>query len=214
MARKTSSQQNAPSPLGYIIFGIVIGLGIAAAGAYYFRTRLSTPPTVATEPTKPVTPLATPTAPVTPTPATPAPAAATPVSPTAPVAAVVTPAPVVQATPPQPNTPVVSQQAKPKQNKTEPDRIGALIHDINKSEASKNYIPTYLQVGAFKNSEEANAKRAQLLLQGFTNITIVKSKVDNADFFRVRLGPFASDKALKEAQEQLKANSINSTPTR
>lgn len=198
MARKTSSQQSTPSPLGYIIFGVVIGLGIAAVGAYYFRTHLSTPPTVTTEPAKPVAPLVAPSAPATPAPAT----------------VVVTPAPAAQTTPSQSDTPVVNQQATPKPNKAEPDRIGALIHDINKTEASKNYIPTYLQVGSFKNAEEANAKRAQLLLQGFTNITIVKSKVDNADFFRVRLGPYASDKALKEAQEQLKANSINATPTR
>lgn len=202
--RKTSSKQNSPSPVGYIIFGIIIGLGIAAAGAYYFRTSQSTPKQTSA-PSKPVAPLVAPTAPAVPTPP-----AVAPVAP--PVASSPTPAPQPSN---QPAVPSANQQAtSPKANKPTPDRIGALINNINNAEAAKSYIPTYLQVGAFKSAEEADAKRAQLLLQGFTNISISKTKVDKTDFFRVRLGPYTSDKALKDAQETLKASSIHATPTR
>lgn len=192
--QRNSSQQGAPSPLGYIIFGIIIGLGIAVAGAYYFRTN----------------PFLMTTSRVTTTKTAPQPA----VSPTP------TPPPVIiTSPPPAPVLPVVAEQpSTSSQPAPNHDQIGALINGINNSTTpkivEKKYIPTYLQVGSFKSEEEANAKRAQLLLQGFTNISINKAKINNTDFFRVRLGPYTSEVTLKAAQNQLKKSSIHATPTR
>lgn len=206
--RKTSSQSTSASPFGYIIFGIVIGLGLAAAGAYYFRSNEPTAASTAT--TKPVAPLTAPTA------QQPATVSPQPVTPQAPV---VSPAPqsqsVPQATTPQTTVQPPTQTVTPnKTAKPSPDQIGALINGMNNKETPKEYIPTYLQVGSFRSAEEADAQRAQLLLQGFSNISIHKTKVDNTDFFRVRVGPYSSEQALKDAQNRLKTNSIQATPIR
>lgn len=205
--RKTSSQSTSASPFGYIVFGIVIGLGLAAAGAYYFRTNESG--SSQTTAVKPVAPLTAPT--VQQPAANTQPASQAPVATPAPPPQSVTQTNTPQAAPQQP-VPPATTSTKPL--KPAPDQIGALINGMSNKESQKEYIPTYLQVGSFKSAEEADAQRAQLLLQGFSNISILKTKVDNTDFFRVRLGPYSSEQALKDAQNRLKTNSIYATPIR
>lgn len=218
--RKTTQQKNGSSPLGYTLFGIVVGLGIAAAGAYYLRDRDDARTQVATS-SRPSAQTVVNTAPVAqPRPEPSSPPAAVPVVPPATTPATVT----------SPSTPVVVSNTKPtakptpqidttKQLKAEeqsPDRIGNLIHSMNEAKpAPESKIgPTYLQVGAFKSFAEADAKRAQLLMHGFDNVSMSKTKVDNTEYVRVRIGPFSDQKALKDAQSRLKAQNINASQIR
>ncbi|MDY3331731.1 MAG: SPOR domain-containing protein [Pelistega sp.] len=290
--RKSSPRRNGSSPFGYVIFGIVAGLGIAAAAAYYLRANSQktapstpvvtqqqklTPPTPRPDPVVVQTPPAvqappavapapaveqTPAEPVNTTPAvveapqetppsiaqqvgnqTPPAVAPTPAVEQTPAPAVAAQQPPKQQAPQAPKAePKPTKEPKkesPKQvaSKTAPksdDQIGNLINTMNspkKAEAkaepkteSKQTVakaatntktaPQYLQVGSFKSSSEADAKRAQLLMQGFSNITITKATVNNTEFNRVRIGPFSSDASLKEAQERLKSQNINATVIR
>lgn len=255
--RKSSPRRHGSSPFGYIIFGIVAGLGIAAAAAYYLRANSpkavpSTP--VITQQQKP-TPLPTTTAPTT--------SVVEPIHPSvvpqveqvaqSPVEPVTSTAPTTVAQHPSKQQPSQSPESDqkpdtkdskkevPKQVASKPstksdDQIGNLINTMNnpkkeEPEAQPQIIakatataekaasntsggPQYLQVGSFKSSSEAEAKRAQLLMQGFSNITITKAKVNDTEFNRVHIGPFSSDASLKEAQERLKSQNINATVIR
>lgn len=267
--RKSSPRRNGSSPFGYVIFGIVAGLGIAAAAAYYLRANSQksapstpvitqqqklTPPAPRQETTPIVTPTpepspvvvqTPPTAPSTPdVPTTPS----EPVSPSVEPAQPATPAIAAQNPPKQPPQPPKSEpkpdtkepkKDAPKQVASKPspksdDQIGQLINTMNSpkkaepkaqaqtiakaaptaEQSNKTSGAQYLQVGSFKSSSEADAKRAQLLMQGFSNITITKATVNDTEFNRVRIGPFSSDASLKEAQERLKSHNINATVIR
>ncbi|NOL52212.1 SPOR domain-containing protein [Pelistega suis] len=271
--RKSPPRRNGSSPFGYVIFGIVAGLGIAAAAAYYLRAdsqksvpstpvitqqQKLTPPAPRQEPTPIVTPapeqlpVVAQTPPIeTTTVEPPPPSIAQQVGQTTqpPVETVTPAAPAITAQQPpkqqpsqtpkseQPDTKEPKKDA-PKQVASKPstksdDQIGHLINTMNnpqkaepKAQAvakatpapekttSKTSDPQYLQIGSFKSSSEADAKRAQLLMQGFSNITITKAKVNDTEFNRVRIGPFSSDASLKEAQERLKSQNINATVIR
>ncbi len=279
--RKSPPRRNGSSPFGYIIFGIVAGLGIAAAAAYYLRANSqksapSTPVITQQQKLTPPAPRQEPTPIVTPAPEQPPVVVQTPTTPAMPAAPVETttvepPPPSIaqqvgQTTQPPvetvtPAAPAITAQQPPKQQPSqtpkseqpdtkEPkkdvpkqvaskpstkcdDQIGHLINTMNnpqkaepKAQAvakatpapekitSKTSDPQYLQIGSFKSSSEADAKRAQLLMQGFSNITITKAKVNDTEFNRVRIGPFSSDASLKEAQERLKSQNINATVIR
>ncbi|NEN75525.1 hypothetical protein F9B74_04180 [Pelistega sp. NLN82] len=95
------------------------------------------------------------------------------------------------------------------------DDLGRFIQNMQPTPTTpKGQAPHYLQVGAFKNLDEAEAKRASLLMQGFSNTTVLKVTVNNTDYYRVRVGPFTTDNALKEAQTKLKSNNIHATVIR
>lgn len=250
--RKSSSRSNGSSPFGYIIFGIVAGLGIAAAAAYYLRAnsqKSAHTTSVVTQQQK-LTPIQRPApAPVvTSPPASQAPLAKEQATTTmesqpdrvvgiaspsiAQQAAQMTdtsPATTAMGTSASESKPTIKDHPKQTTSTTEvksSDQIGNLIHTINipkktdakvsstTSTTSEKTPSHYLQVGSFKNSAEAEAKRAQLLMQGFSNITITKATVNNTEFNRVRIGPFFSDASLKEAQERLKSKNINATVIR
>lgn len=254
---KSSAQKNGSSPLGYTLFGIVIGLGIAAAGAYYLRSQ-NPSPTNALHSSSIST--------------------SSPVSEQAGMVSngVNSPGgvhsqeiqgesqgarPLVQDEVSQRGTnsvevenraqvnanknQLVSESNAPREEKTQTsksqpsfgnamvkpsietkgnggssakkeDQIGNLIHHINDGERDKKgtsmtISPTYLQVGAFKNYEEANAKRAQLLMHGFDNISMTQTRVNNIDYVRVRIGPFSTTETLKEAQTKLKEQNIKAS---
>lgn len=216
--RKTTQQKNGSSPLGYTLFGIVVGLGIAAAGAYYLRDRDDAHTQVATSSRPPAQTVVS-TAPVAqPRPEPPSSPAVEPVVPPAatPATSPSTPAAVNNTKPTTKPTPQGDTTKQPKAEVSSPDRIGNLIHSMNEAKpAPESKIgPTYLQVGAFKSFAEADAKRAQLLMHGFDNVSMSKTKVDNTEYVRVRIGPFSDQKALKDAQSRLKAQNINASQIR
>jgi cell division protein FtsN len=75
----------------------------------------------------------------------------------------------------------------------------------------------YLQVGSFKNSEQADRLKAELALKGFETIiqkvTIDNNKVTDT-WHRVRVGPFSELEALNRGRRKLKADGIESSLVR
>ncbi|WP_159991505.1 SPOR domain-containing protein [Pelistega ratti] len=238
---RTSSKSHS-SPFGYFFFGVIIGIGIATGVAYYMRshsnacvsqiiTQQRTVPiiqektingqsqhVVVTSPSSPVMPAAThekvPTPPAITV--TPKPSQVVTTKPTPTVVQPVTPPKVA---PTVVNKPSVSAPPnKPSPDKAvdkNPDDLGRFIQNMQPTPATpKGQATHYLQVGAFKNLDEAEAKRASLLMQGFSNTTVLKVTVNNTDYYRVRVGPFTNDNALKEAQTKLKSNNIHATVIR
>ncbi|WP_071059191.1 SPOR domain-containing protein [Pelistega sp. MC2] len=267
---KTNSQ-SATTPFGYIIFGIVMGLGLAAALAYYLREKNHT----TTPPQEPAQKLTSPAA--TSVEKTPPkvivteqkPSVSTlqnqPAQPTQPINNTTSqtssniplrteeiPQSIAQSTgtkpTTEPTTPVVPKEPTQPQKTAEPknsvtpntkpehpkkdDAIGNLIQSMNNSQSSstakaapkiqaitsqatteinKKPSATFLQIGSFKDANEADAKRAELLMHGISNVTISQTTINNTEFTRVRIGPFTSESELKKMQNLLKSKNINST---
>jgi len=61
----------------------------------------------------------------------------------------------------------------------------------------------FVQVGAFRNAEEAEAQRARLALQGF-DARISEREQNGQRVWRVRLGPFDSQTQAEAMQERLR----------
>lgn len=85
--------------------------------------------------------------------------------------------------------------------------------DSNDSSASPNKtLPAgkyVLQVGSFKNSDEADSLKAQLALMGVeTNIEVVK--VNTINWHRVRVGPSENINQLQSTQKRLRIKNMDS----
>jgi len=82
-----------------------------------------------------------------------------------------------------------------------PDRI------TSDKEEKKSYL---LQVGSFRSFQDADALKAQLIMQGLeVNVSSVKDKSDN-DWHRVRVGPYSTQNKLNKAQDILANENIPS----
>jgi len=79
------------------------------------------------------------------------------------------------------------------------------------SAASVNQF--FLQVAAFKSSEEADQMRARLAFMGY-EAQISETKKDSLVFYRVRLGPYRSFEELNRAKTSLSDNGLESTVVR
>ena len=71
----------------------------------------------------------------------------------------------------------------------------------------------FLQVAAFKSSEEADQMRARLAFMGF-EAQILEAKRDNLLLYRVRLGPYRTFEELNRAKTSLSDNGLESTVVR
>lgn len=71
----------------------------------------------------------------------------------------------------------------------------------------------FLQVAAFKSSDEADQMRARLAFMGF-EAQISEGKRDNLLFYRVRLGPYRSFEELNRVKTSLSDNGLESTVVR
>lgn len=69
--------------------------------------------------------------------------------------------------------------------------------------------PYFLQAGSFRQREDAERRRAELLLLGLTP-KIEESTVDTGRWFRVSLGPFESHDAVSKARGLLANQNIDS----
>jgi cell division protein FtsN len=69
--------------------------------------------------------------------------------------------------------------------------------------------PYFLQAGSFRQQEDAERRRAELLLLGLEP-KIEESNVDNGRWFRVSLGPFESHDAVSRARGLLANQNIDS----
>jgi len=77
----------------------------------------------------------------------------------------------------------------------------------NPAAAQEASEPLFLQAGSFRSPQEADRRRAQILLLGLD--ARVESVVANGDtWYRVHAGPFTSREKLAKARDQLSAEGI------
>lgn len=82
--------------------------------------------------------------------------------------------------------------------------------DVSKPPANASAsTPYFLQAGSFRQREDAERRRAELLLLGLTP-QIEESTVDSGRWFRVSLGPFASHDDVSKARGLLANQNIDS----
>ena len=67
----------------------------------------------------------------------------------------------------------------------------------------------FVQVGAFRSSEEAESQRAKLALGGF-DPAISQREQEGKIIYRVRVGPYDSKSQAEQIQTQLKSNKFES----
>lgn len=67
----------------------------------------------------------------------------------------------------------------------------------------------FVQVGAFRSSEEAESQRAKLALGGF-DPAISQREQEGKIIYRVRIGPYDSKSQAEQIQTQLKSNKFES----
>lgn len=65
----------------------------------------------------------------------------------------------------------------------------------------------YLQVGSFRNLDEANGMRARVILLG-TEASIQSVAIDHDTWHRVRVGPYEDVARLREVRQRLRDNRI------
>jgi cell division protein FtsN len=85
--------------------------------------------------------------------------------------------------------------------------------DVDPAEVTKKRPSTpsetyLLQAGSFKQKDDADRRRAELLLLGLTP-NIEETNGDNGHWFRVYLGPFASHSAMAKARGLTAAQNID-----
>jgi cell division protein FtsN len=137
-----------------------------------------------------------PVPPVVVTPSLPNPAApgAAPVAPATPAAANVAAQPTTTTSPATPASAPAQSAVAPA-----PVAVAATI-PVKPSVAGARYA---LQAGSFATRAEADRRRGELLLSGH-NVNVQQATTDKGDIrFRVMVGPFADEGAMKKAQQQL-----------
>ena len=94
--------------------------------------------------------------------------------------------------------------AAPEADKAATDKTAA------KAEAAKAAPSTqfFLQAGSFRNQNDADKLRAQIILLG-QNVQIESGKVREETWHRVLVGPYASREQLASAQKQLAGNGFS-----
>lgn len=71
-----------------------------------------------------------------------------------------------------------------------------------------------LQAGSFRNAEDADRRRAKLILEGF-EVTVQRVELETGDtWHRVMIGPFTENRTMREAQDQLAEGGIEVLPIR
>ncbi|MEE4192227.1 MAG: SPOR domain-containing protein [Halieaceae bacterium] len=83
--------------------------------------------------------------------------------------------------------------------------------DINPEAMANTSAPSdefLLQAGSFKQAEDADRRRAQLLLLGLT-ANVEEATTDNGRWFRVYIGPFESRSALQSARNRTAQEGID-----
>jgi cell division protein FtsN len=114
-------------------------------------------------------------------------------------------APAISSTPPTPATPAAP--AVPTHTKAEEkaaasaDPIGALAKSKG-ANADAPQVAFYVQVGAFRTAEDAQARRAKLALSG-VDAKITERDQGGRPLFRVRVGPFDKLEDAERANEKL-----------
>ncbi len=87
------------------------------------------------------------------------------------------------------------------------------VGESDLSAAAADPFNYFVQVGAFRNPEEAEAQRARLTLLGF-NAKVSEREQAGQRLYRVRLGPFGSKLEAEMMQERLRAKQIDTALVR
>ena len=96
-----------------------------------------------------------------------------------------------------------STDNKPKQNNSQPKP------DAGTRNSDEKYL---LQAGSFRRNEDADRRRAELILKGF-EASIQSVNLDSGDsWHRVMIGPYNNLNAMHRAQDQLASNGIETLP--
>jgi cell division protein FtsN len=97
-------------------------------------------------------------------------------------------------------------ETQPERSSTEQDERPDLAH--------RNDEDLLLQAGSFGKAEDADERRAELTLQGYS-VQIQQAEMDDGRrFHRVMVGPFDNINALHDAQDKLANNGIETLPIR
>jgi cell division protein FtsN len=104
-----------------------------------------------------------------------------------------------------PEMEVVVPEEEIKSSATQPAALPA--------DASGNPQRFVLQAGSFRSSSDAEALKAKLALAGL-RAHVMPVTVNGADWFRVRVGPFADLRELDTARQTLLANGISAIALR
>jgi cell division protein FtsN len=80
----------------------------------------------------------------------------------------------------------------------------------NANDANTGY---FLQIGAYKTSQDAQQQRARLALQGFES-TVSERDSGGITYYRVRVGPFAKFDDMNNARQQLSNDGIDAAVIR
>ena len=124
-----------------------------------------------------------------------------------------------QPAPAAPAAPTASAPA-PAQTPAKGDPLGELIQSRNTQ--GPGQVPTveaadpfvyYVQAGAFRGPDEAEAQRARLAMLGF-NAKVTEREQAGKPVFRVRLGPFEKKVDAEVMQERLTGQSVDNTLVR
>jgi cell division protein FtsN len=115
--------------------------------------------------------------------------------------------------------------ADPADTKAAPDALGELLKDKGADKAADNSavaaapvaVPErqifFVQAGAFRSAEEADAQRARLALLGL-NAQVSEREQAGKPIYRVRLGPFKEQDKAESALGQLKAGGVEAALVR
>ncbi len=228
-------KQSGGTIIGFIV-GVVVGLGSALAVAVYVtkvpvpfmsgKTQASGADHDAAESQKnkdwdPNTPLhgKNPVRPVTPAPealpeAAPEPLVAAPVPAAVPTAPAVPAAPAV--------APPVAVAAKPAASKPEPKPAASAdpLGDLAKAKAASPALPAaaepfeyFVQAGAFRTTEDAEAQRAKLAMMGM-EARVTEREQAGRTVYRVRMGPYAKRDDAERAKDKLESAGGDTTLVR
>ena len=91
---------------------------------------------------------------------------------------------------------------------TAAENVGSGAHRETQTEANSLYR---LQAGSYKRREDADQLKARLALLGMVSSVQKVSIQGRGDFYRVRLGPYDSYRAMAQADERLKQHGFQNT---
>ncbi len=211
-----ASRDRAPASGGAfkgILYGLMLGLIIAAAVAWWFN-RMPSPFIDKTAPP----------------PAKTSNASSAPATPAAPTAASADSPPAASnATPSEPGQPIALPgkpgDPPPEKRFQFPDLLSGKTDGTtpvakpagdaaNKAPAQQEVPPGfYLMAGSFQKQSDAEAQKANLALQGF-DATIQKAVIGEKVWFRVKIGPFKRQDDANRARNELKEAGFDAVPAR
>lgn len=81
--------------------------------------------------------------------------------------------------------------------------------ELQRDGASEERHTYYLQVGSFRKAEDAQARKAELLLLNFEPTVQLVTVDHNQTWHRVRIGPFTERRRVDQARRRLQDNGID-----